>query len=1138
MKCPGGPQCPICALPNSLQGHALLEQSDLSCTSPVIPSVGREGPLEADISEILSSEYFRKPLGSASLDLSDQQGNKVNLSCNITRSSDSQDSTPFPDLSLSSSSPLPLALSLSLDCPVERQSYEKLWRILAYYSETAVRLEREIMLSKAPTLAYRYKQTAETVGYYHSGVKASVKTRPHWLLQPAISIQLNRAQSNGHKVQLVYSTRVSAHSDSTTHPLTSSTISHPWVLFSTNQTTTALAAAAGSKVELPCPVLSSGNPKVQWILPDGSKHVSSYNSLDSRLWVSATGLVLQKVQLSDAGIYYCVAQAGRDVDVLPLRLAVEESSIPPSGEPVGPSVASGVGQPVILSCNASGSPEPQISWLLPDGNIVRWGLAISGGLTVQLNGSLSLANLSQRDTGYYRCVAVNQYGSDSLSMQLELHPHHPPLLKTHFPRGPQSAAGRSTKIRAPLLFQVGEGSGDEEEKEDRTLFGNKRRPRPFQPSTNRRYPVGNPRRHGPMRGPPRRGPLSSADQKRNHLQNRYRVTSNKQRIDPQKWADLLAKIRQKTAHTNNNEPNRTGKPKAEVGTGKREDRDDDVESDRIEGTLLELETEGSSADIPSLQEEGLQPIQPILIVTDTEADTEIKHGVVRSTVKPTDIENESETDVPREKAGLQTEIVRNPDSLKELFTSKPFLGTNKIIQEPGEADEREADPSPSRIHPQKHQQGVLPNLIPNSRPQRPWNSRRRIGQRRRIINRPGLRPLMPPQLLPDPSNPKSQNETSKTITDQTSLLLLTSTSSSPANLFLQNVALNYLSTSLSHTSGTTTSAFASPSVTSFPSSLTSVSPTLTDMMTRSANIPDPADFTPTPTQLDNMTTAKHVSDMYSTQNETKTHTAVGKPVDRPSDTHRDELGRMNTPYMSHSHSSRLPPLSSIIPSTVPITSTFTTATEKTPSAAPESTPLNSTSTSTMDTLCTTTVDPVTTTTAIIPTPSSTRSTKTMFTTATNTTPRPTSTTTTTTTTAITSTIPATTTTSATTTIPATISPYPSHIATRTTTKTAAPATSRITISARTSITATKATTSSAASTTIMTMIPITASSKEGINVDQVDQRGRPVSAVPNHRRFPTDWNNPGANSIPDSHTSRRRQPSSFPLPAAPGVSSN
>ncbi|XP_010790195.1 matrix-remodeling-associated protein 5-like [Notothenia coriiceps] len=377
MKCPGGPQCPICASPDSLQGQGLLEQTDPLCSSPVIASPGRDTPLETEHSEIQTSESFREPLGTASLGLSDQQGNSVDLVCNFTHS-DSQDIAPPPDLSLSSSSPLPLALSLSLECPVERQSYETLWRILAYYSETAVRLERHIMLSKTPALAYRYRQAPETEGYYHTGVQSSVEARPQWLLQPAIGIQLNRAQSNRHKVQLIYSTRVSAHPDPASHLSASSPSSPPWVLISTNQTATELATVVGSKVELSCPLLSSGNPKVQWVQPDGSKLISPSSSLDGRLQASTSGLLIHKVQLSDAGIYYCIARAGKDVDVLPLRLAVEDSSFPPSGEQVGPPVTATVGKTISLSCKAFGSPAPHINWVLPDGNLVRQGLAVSG----------------------------------------------------------------------------------------------------------------------------------------------------------------------------------------------------------------------------------------------------------------------------------------------------------------------------------------------------------------------------------------------------------------------------------------------------------------------------------------------------------------------------------------------------------------------------------------------------------------------------------------------------------------------------------------------------------------------------------------------------------------------------------------
>ncbi|XP_023284397.1 matrix-remodeling-associated protein 5-like [Seriola lalandi dorsalis] len=1213
MKCPGGPQCPTCTSPNSLQGQGLLDQTDLSCASPVILSPGRKTPLETEHGEIQSRETFREPLGSASVGLSDLQGNSVDLSCNVTHSFDSQDIAPPPDLSLSSSSPIPLALSLSLECPVDRESYEQLWRILAYYSETAVRLEREIMLGKAPALAYRYRQAAETDGYYHTGVKASVKVRPQWLLQPAISIQLNRAQSNGNKVHLIYSTRVSAYPGPTSYPSTSSPASHPWVLISTSQSTTAMAAVSGSKVELSCPHISSGNAKVQWIFPDGSKLNSPSSSPDGRLRASASGLLLQKVQLSDAGLYYYVAQAGRDVDVLPVRLAVEESSVPPSGEEVGPPVTGGVREPISLSCKASGSPAPHMSWVLPDGNIIRSGLFVSGGLTLTPNGSLSLSNPSLRDAGHYRCIAVNHYGSDSLSMQLELKPQHPPPLRTSFPRGPQSAAGRSTKIRAPLLRQMEEGSGDEEEGEERTLSGNRRRPGLRQPLPNRRYPNGNPRRRGPVReGPLRRGggPVSSTDQRRNRFENRHRVTTNKQRIDPEKWAHLLAKIRQKT-HTNNSQPITAGSPTAEpVGRGRdgdaaREERVDDTERGRAEGAGVEAETEGSSVDDTVLQEEGLQPIHPVLTETQTPPETKTDTEIERGTERPT----ETQTDKESQNPGPQTQTVTNPEAQKEPDESRPNTGANEIVPEPAEGDGRGANQNPSRPRPQNPRQGLLPNLVPNSRPQSPWNSRRRIGQQRRIINRPRVQPLTPPRPLPDPTKQRSQTVTPDTTTDKSNMLLLVTTTTSQAILWTRNdhiktapngVALNHLS------HGISTSESASTSDTSSTSLSPSHTETHIDTMTHSADIPDTAESdrssaaTPASTQSNVVISQTHVPDTHTKthgiQTQTKTRTATGKDVDRPLSRHSEEQDR-NLPGVPYEpHSTALPSTqTSVIPSTVSSAATATTAkiatapsttTHLTSSGGSTASTSTSTTTTSEETLPTTTTPmttyPITPTTTaiIIPTSSTTRSTTTTPTSTTTTsTPILTSTTpitTTTSTTTFTTTTaaatstkisfkaipttpnPTTTTAAATSTkisfkaIPTTPNPTTTTAAATSTkisfkaipttpnptTTTTTPTTStRMSTVAETSSTTTRASTSITPTTTTTTVTSTTTrvSSRERPNFGQVDPRWRPVSGAPNQGRSPPDWKNPGANSIPDSHSSRPRWSPSPSLPAVPGA---
>ncbi|XP_047457964.1 matrix-remodeling-associated protein 5-like [Mugil cephalus] len=1219
MKCPGGPQCPVCASPKSLQEQGLLEQTALLCTSPVIPSPGKETPWETEFSEIQSRETFREPLGTVSLALSDHQGNSVELSCNIT--SDSQDIAPPPDLSLSSSSPLPLALSLSLECPVERQSYEKLWRILAYYSETAVRLEREIMLSKAPALAYRYRQTAETDGFYHTGVKASVKAKPQWLLQSSISIQLNRAQSNGHKVQLIYSTRVSAHPDPASSLSASLPASPPWVLISTNHTAPSLAAVAGSKLELSCPLLSSGNPRVWWILPDGSK-LSHSSSTDGRLRALASGLLIRKVKLSDAGIYYCVASAGRDVDVLPLRLTVEESSVPPSGEQVAPSISGTVGEPVSLPCKVSGSPEPYMSWILPDGNVIRRGLAVSGGLTIESNGSLSLPKLSQRDAGHYRCIAVNPYGSDSLSMQLILNSKHIPPLRNSFPRGPQSAAGRSTKIRAPLLREVDEGSGNGDEDEERTVVGNTKRPIQHQPHLNRRYPVGNPRRRGPVgEGPVRRGgaPVSSIDNRRNRFENRHRVTTNKQRLDPQKWADLLAKIRQKTGHTDDSQATTTVLPVGDKEKDTRgHERDNEAERGRAE---VETEIEGSSVDDADLQEEELQPIQPVLTGTGTKANTgihrEIETDTERSTEKPSEIENETEQHIQTEKEGLQTETAANPTTQTEPITSNPTSGANEIALVGG--GEGGTSPSPPRTRPQSPRQNLFPNLIPNSKPQSPWNSRRRIGQRRRIINRPRGRPLNPSPPLPKPTNPRSRTVTPDTNTDQINVLLPVSSTTSPAILLTTTDQIKATPNGVSldpvfpPLSNIPTSKSSAHSVTPSPSHTNAY----TDMMTHSDRTTDTEEMSlfnrPAPTRsviAISETRVPHTHSSTPTRHtQTLSQTVSGQHVDRDPVKHSEE---------AHSSTTR-----SSVASSVPSASTTTTVKNTTTSSTALRGALStsyadsteSTSTTNMPTQrtpsATTTITPLTptmsaTTADVIPTSSTTRYTTTAptstapiittpiptSTTTTITTPIPTSTTLTTTTTIPTSTTLPTTTVFPTSTAPTTTSTISTttfssttHISstvssttdsfydipgtpdlpsTSTTESTTMPTSSSTPTSVSTSTSTTTATPSSTTTTTISAKNPpaiaraatpstvsiattttasttTKASTRQRPRTGQVDPRWRLVPGAPNQSRPPTDWKNPAANSIPDSHSSRSHwssPPASPPVvPGAPNVRS-
>nr|XP_057938852.1 matrix-remodeling-associated protein 5-like [Doryrhamphus excisus] len=1073
LKCAGGPQCPICESPSALQGQNLLELKDLTCKSPVIFLRGEETHPEMEVTEIQPGESFRKPLGNASLGLSDQEGNSVQLRCSITHSADSQNEFPAPDLSLSSSSPVAMALSLTLECPMERASHESLWRILAYYSETAVQLEREIMSNKPPDLAYRYRQTTESEGYYNTGVKATVQTGPHWLMQEAIGIQLNRAQSSRHAVSLIYSTRVSARPDPTTDPASSDTASHPWVLISTNRTATALAAIAGSRLELPCPLLSSGNPQVHWLLPDGSKLTSPSGSHDGRIQASDTGLLLRKVEVSNTGLYYCLAQAGTDSDLLPIRLIVEESSAPPTGEQVGPPVTGEAGQPVSLSCRVSGSPEPHTSWVLPNGNIVRKGLAVSGGLMMQSNGSLFLYNPSRRDAGQYRCVAVNQYGSASLSTNLEINPRKS-LSLGDVPVGPQSASGRSTKIRAPLLHPIEEGSGDEvEEEKENTIVGNRNHPRP---NSNRRFQVGKSPRRGSFReGFLRRGgrPMSP-EQRRNRYENRPRITTNKQKIDPQKWADLLAKIRQKTTLANNSDDITTERPIAKPSRGEENtERNEHVDDTNIEGADGS-EIEGSSVDDAIVREESLHPTYPTQTINDvtrveTRTKTDTERQTDRGSLKTQTHENEAVTQLP--------ETTRtNP------VTLTPTFGTNEIDPDPAGGEEQEVNPTSSTVRPSKPQRGFMPNLVPKTRPQSPWNSRRRIGQRRRVIGRPRGRPMTPPRPLPD--SPKHG----------TTVTLVSKFTTS-------------LPTTEKETANTQTT-FSSPKVTIVNPTI----PTTLDITTSTFNLPSQTPSTRTPlthihTETHTDMTAVFKSQSPVTDDSYDAHTKTQKTSSVNDDGSSGTGGEGLETKLDVGRN--VSPILTTLPSTVSLATPSVSPTNNYVTSGIGVAALDDTlsTPSTLERFSPSTMSPVTTS---------------VYSTAKH------ATSSTLTSTAPTTVIYSSTTLPTSTTFSGTDAADPFQASSQMNLVTSTFGAT----SAKMKLTPTSSNYNSASTTTITSST--STSSRERPSTGQVNPKGRPASGAWNQSRPPTDWRNPGANFIPDSHSSRP-QWSPSPLPASPRV---
>ncbi|XP_072235407.1 matrix-remodeling-associated protein 5 [Leuresthes tenuis] len=541
---PGGQLCPMCSSPRHLQKTELHAEKNLVCSSPVISSPQRTASLEDNESEVLTTEDFKEPIGNISLSLSDEHGNKVDLQCGIGEPRE------LTGISWEQVNQHYLVSNITflvdLECPVDRETYEKLWRLIAYYSNVPAHLQRGVIVSEDPHPTYVYRQDSVKDAQYYTGVKVNMMAQPAWLMQTSVELKLNRPQSSANTVKLILTTDLSKMVETELVQRQRRT----WVMIeSTNMTRKVFSAILGSPSQMYCNVHSSDQPAIQWILPDGSKLDAPYSSSDNRLSVSSDGrLVIKAVSHTDTGIYYCIARVHGDLAIQPFHLTVQESSSPTPGEDT--SVDGFVGNPISLDCTTSGSPDAEIYWILPSSYIVSF-QANSSKAFVYSNGTLHIPHTVLSDSGYYKCVAMNQHGVDTLATKLIVFRRKGlirPLRK--FPARPQSASGVSTQIKVPTEDPQ-EASGDMGVTQDkapmRRLDAVRRRiPGGVGPGRGGIHPSRNMwRRPAVLRKPT--GP--HVENRKNTIESRRRINMSNKKIDPEKWAHLLAKIRDRNTQT-------------------------------------------------------------------------------------------------------------------------------------------------------------------------------------------------------------------------------------------------------------------------------------------------------------------------------------------------------------------------------------------------------------------------------------------------------------------------------------------------------------------------------------------------------------------------------------------------------------
>uniref|UniRef100_A0A8D2B1F2 Immunoglobulin superfamily member 10 n=1 Tax=Sciurus vulgaris TaxID=55149 RepID=A0A8D2B1F2_SCIVU len=512
-------QCPACTNPQGAKGRplTLVPAAAFLCVKPAIdPSLkSRRLTIPEDGSSAsVSPQDFLAPLGSLTLNMTDQFGNKANVVCSVQKPS-----RTLPVAFAEENSHLILNMSLStfLVCDMDSSDIQAVWRVLALYSDAPLILERSHLLTETPQLCYKYKQVAPKPEDIFTNVEADLRADPSWLMQDRVSLQLNRTATTLGTLQIQYASDAQV-----TLPVTEmEPVKHKWTMISrNNDTKLEHTVLVGDTITLACPGQGDPSPHLEWLLADGSKVRAPHIGEDGRILIDTSGkLELRMADGFDAGTYHCVSTNRGDADVLTYRVTVVEPHV--EAHNGGDHYVVFAGDSLDLPCHATGTPDPSVSWVLPGSSVLGQS---SGGKHLLDNGTLRILEVAPEDQGHYRCVAANPFGVDFRLFQVSVKMEDQrPLEQGEDTDGsglgeaspsalPRESAGRPLPPPAPVGAEAGKPVS-------RTSKGNEGESTPL-------------RRGGSLRPRPR--------------EHRRHLPASARRIDPRRWAALLERAKKNT----------------------------------------------------------------------------------------------------------------------------------------------------------------------------------------------------------------------------------------------------------------------------------------------------------------------------------------------------------------------------------------------------------------------------------------------------------------------------------------------------------------------------------------------------------------------------------------------------------------
>uniref|UniRef100_UPI00398F37BC immunoglobulin superfamily member 10 n=1 Tax=Pristiophorus japonicus TaxID=55135 RepID=UPI00398F37BC len=532
---PNGQICPLCTTPSVSRGKDILQlpPSVFACTPPNIQS-----PLKIKNSTLqeegdyatINAKDFVAPLGQMSLNMSDQSGNGCEITCNVHRPSRT------PGVTLDQKEDYVLlnaSLSTFLVCYVDYEQIQRLWGILALYTDSPLKLEREALLSKTPYMSYLYKQPPVTDAHLFTGIEVQIRADPAWLMQSDITLQMDRTRTTLNVLQIKYLIDVQV----TLQDLEVKPGKNSWVMIKkANNVRTEHFVVVGGTVELECQTYGDPKPITEWILPDGSKVRAPYSSEDSRISINADGkFILRVADLYDTGIYHCMGTNYQDADVLSFRVTILDPNVE-ENYINGAYISKSGGDSIHLPCQATGIPNASISWVLPDHRVIQHTVE---NKEITPNGTLRIQRLTARDSGYYRCLAANRYGIDLLALQVTV-------------TGSRISSEKENVENSDAAEEEGFGSGESEEdllesedlkkKESQLSSENTAEEKTYHSRERSSQPKPHPTTTTAVAITPRKR-INGSGTKAWRRSNRRTLKQPRRRVDPQRWAEYLAKAR-------------------------------------------------------------------------------------------------------------------------------------------------------------------------------------------------------------------------------------------------------------------------------------------------------------------------------------------------------------------------------------------------------------------------------------------------------------------------------------------------------------------------------------------------------------------------------------------------------------------